>query len=306
MIWKRLYNKGSSLDKGTMHQIRNLINRTSVPLDPQNNMNAAEDFMLLLLHSHIVAAAETIQLVNSTDNVVDLAKAIVTQNVRLPRWNNHEPKKNEDQVYMYATELLSLALIWHGFHDSIREGDGDRILRYWKLLLVLFKSSNNHNYAKEAVNILLQYYYILSDRQKAQLLWSRCINTRGVSGANIACDLHMEHLNRRLKTVIRSMGANVNPTALEKAGKAIAPVHHVCQVFEQQTALHMHSDRHSAPSFGEDFNTVVSTLRSENVFTPTQGRAHTSYKFNSTLLEKHSLEDMKKKVEGTISKLYFL
>ncbi len=71
----------------------------------------------------------------------------------------------EDGVHCYGIEFLSLSLIWHGFHDSIREGDGDRILRYWKFLLVIFKSSNKRNYAKEAVNLLLQYYYLFSDRQ---------------------------------------------------------------------------------------------------------------------------------------------
>lgn len=191
-----------------MHQLHNLINRTSVPLYPQNNMNAAEDFMLLLLYTHIVAAAKTILSLNPTKSVVDLAKAVVMRNVRLPRLDNDEPRKSEDKdkVYVYATELLTLGLLWHEFHNSIREGDGNRMFRYWKLLLVLFKSSNNHNYAKEAVNILLQFYFILSDRQKAQILWSRCVNTRGVHGVNIPCDIHMERLNRRLKTVIRFNG----------------------------------------------------------------------------------------------------
>lgn len=146
-----------------------------------------------------------------------------------------------DGVHLYAKELLSLSLLWHGFHDSIREGDGERILCYWKLLLVVFKSTNHYNYAKEAVNILLQYYYFFSERMKAQLLWSRCVNTRGYTGVNIPCDLFMEHLNRRLKTILRSMGANAS---IVKAGKALAPVQHVCQVFEQQTSSGIHSDSH--------------------------------------------------------------
>ena len=67
VIWKRLYNSASGVDKGTM---RNLINQTSVPNDPQTNMNAAEDFLLLVLHTHIVAAANILQ---STDDVKELA-----------------------------------------------------------------------------------------------------------------------------------------------------------------------------------------------------------------------------------------
>ena len=62
VIWKRLYSIASSLDKGTMYQLRNLINQTNVPTDPQNNMNAAEDFMLIVLHAHIVAAASLLMV----------------------------------------------------------------------------------------------------------------------------------------------------------------------------------------------------------------------------------------------------
>ena len=88
-------------------------------------------------------------------------------------------------VYIYATELLSLGLLWHGFHDAIREADGDRILRYWKILLVVFNSSNS---AKEVANLLIQYHYAFSERQRAQLLWSRCVNTKAYAGTNFLCD----------------------------------------------------------------------------------------------------------------------
>lgn len=112
-----------------------------------------------------------------------------------------------------------MGLIWHGFHDAIKEADGERILRYWRLLLVVFKSTSHRNYAKEAVNLLYQYHYSLSERQKMQLLWSRCVNTQGFQGKNIPCDLYMEHLNRRLKTVIRGMGGNITPARMQHAAK---------------------------------------------------------------------------------------
>ena len=207
MVWGRLYNQNSAVEKGTMYHIRNLINRTTIPADPEKNMNASEDFLLLVVHAHVVAAAKVMQSMNPTDSVAELAKMIVANYIRLPRIDDEENEKCDDGVYLYAIELLSLGLLWHGFHDAIREGDGERILRYWKFLLVLFKSTNHRNYAKEAVNLLFQYYYKFSERERAQLLWSRCINTRGYPGANIPCDLFMEHLNRRLKTVIRAMKA---------------------------------------------------------------------------------------------------
>ena len=205
-----------------MYQLRNLINRTSIPSDPGDNMNAAEDFLLLLLHAHGVAAAKVIQSVNPLSSVSELSRAVVASFTRLPQVSStQKPEACEDGIHMYAVELLTLGLLWHGFHDAIREGDGERIIRYWKFFLIIFKSSNHPNYAKEAVHFLLQYEYLFSERQKAQLLWSRCVNTKGYRGANIPCDLHMEHLNRRLKTVLRGLGANISPKAVVKAGKAL-------------------------------------------------------------------------------------
>ena len=110
------------------------------------------------------------------------------------------------------------------------------------------------------MNLLLQYNYLLSESEKAQIQWSRCVNMRGYPGANIPCDLFMEHLNRRLKTVIHGMKANVSPTAIQKAGKAIASVHHVCEQFELQMSRSPCSDHHVYPGFGKDFDTTLKAL----------------------------------------------
>ena len=91
-------------------------------------------------------------------------------------------------------------------------------------MLLIFKATNHRNYAKEAVNVIMQRKY-LSKRKAAQLLWSRRVNTRGLVGCNIPCDLHMEHLNRRLKTILRALEANITPAAVVKAGQALATVH---------------------------------------------------------------------------------
>lgn len=104
-----------------------------------------------------------------------------------------------DEVYLYACDLLTLGLLWMCFHDAIREGDGARVMIYWKFLLPVFKILGRRNYSIEAVTIQLQKYHHLSERQATQLTWSRFVNTNGRCGCNIPCDLYLEHLNRRLK-----------------------------------------------------------------------------------------------------------
>lgn len=292
-----------------MYQLRNLVKRTNVPSDPQNNMNAAEDFFLLLLHTHVIASANTIMKFNPQTSVNDLEKLILVNYVHLPQAGSTEKDDptadagNADGVYVYATELLTLSILWHGFHDSIKEGDGERILRYWKILLIIFKVTRHYNYAKEAVNLLLQHH-LLSDRQKAQLLWSRCVNTRGVAGANIPGDLHNEHLNRRLKSIIAGQGANVSPDSIVTAGKAVQCVQQVCQAFEKQTATSIHSDKHTFPEFGKDFTEIMKVLDEEDIFVPTSTRQHKSFAFKCGILEKLSHKELLKKVEHSIQQLF--
>ena len=79
----------------------------------------------------------------------------------------------------------------------------------------------------------------------------------GCHGGNIPCDLHMEHLNRRLKTAISIMGTNVRPASIQKAGRAIASVQWICQMYKQQTASQKHSGFNSIPDFGKDFIQIL-------------------------------------------------
>ena len=87
----------------------------------------------------------------------------------------------------------------------------------------------------------------------------------------------------------------MTPATIQNAGKAIAPVQHVCQIVEQQTTRYQHSDHCTAPKFGKDFKTVLSVLENEQVFVHRGQRKHLSYKFNTTLMEKHSKEDIERK-----------
>ena len=46
-MWKHLYMKQSSSHIGTLYQLKTLINRTGVPLDPSDNVKSAEDFLFV-------------------------------------------------------------------------------------------------------------------------------------------------------------------------------------------------------------------------------------------------------------------
>ena len=94
--------------KGTMYQIRNVINGTCVLSDPGENMNGAGDFILLLVKAHVIAAAKVIQSVTHTDAVMQLAKAIITDHIRLPSTNGNNVMTK--CMYMPQSTIIVFAL----------------------------------------------------------------------------------------------------------------------------------------------------------------------------------------------------
>ena len=86
---------------------------------------------------------------------------------------------NKDDVYRYACELLSLGLLYSEYSDAVKEGDGQRVFRCFKYILLMFKASNRVNHACEIFCTLAQHKFILSPRLAHQLQWSRFINTHG-------------------------------------------------------------------------------------------------------------------------------
>ncbi len=90
-----------------------------------------------------------------------------------------------DLVAAYSRNLFSLGMLLMEFNDSIREGDGERVIRCWRYFLPLFKLDKRTNYSLEALMLLAQHEYLFTPRQKAQLKWSRTINTHGRIGKNI-------------------------------------------------------------------------------------------------------------------------
>lgn len=56
-MWKRLYNTESGMEKGTLYQLRNAINRRNVTKAAKSDVNANEDFLEVAVTGYILVAA---------------------------------------------------------------------------------------------------------------------------------------------------------------------------------------------------------------------------------------------------------
>ena len=69
-----------------------IINRSSVPSDPEKNVKATEDVFLLILHAHVVAAAKIVlqtSQISELSNVAEVAAATVRHFINLDLFNPH-------------------------------------------------------------------------------------------------------------------------------------------------------------------------------------------------------------------------
>ena len=185
--------------------------------------------------------------------------------------------KSPDGVFNYAAAVLNDCLLLMELRDAIHEGDGDRIIRIWKFMLVYYRSGNHTNYALEAFHLQCMVNAVATPRVAHQLTWSRVVNTRGGPGNNIPIDLHNERLNRILKNSIGDMGANVSEKAIVKRSKSLKGVIDILDAFDSDTEINPSSSHHSMPSQRKDEDTVLEQLLKTKVFDYTPGRKHKSF-----------------------------
>ena len=263
-FWNMLCKKGVAIQKGSLPQLKHLIHCTA-NLDPTKNMKGCEDFLTTVLYAHVISAANEI-LSGNGDGYTDvtvLSREIVT---RFLSFDPDIKDNGQDKVRRYALQVLNLGLLWHGFNDAIKEGDGNRIFNYYKFFLLVYKAGKCHNYCKEIINLFLQYHFLFTERQAQQLKWCRVVNTQGKPGKNVSCDLHIEHLNNRLKGMINNIHAKNPDNAIDRVAKSIGTVHQVCEIFERENhAVHVLA-KHNKPSFAKELDLMVKELDEQQVF----------------------------------------
>ena len=360
IMWERLYKSGSSLQAGTLMQLRNLINRRNISakMKVEGHVNEAEDFLRLIVRCHIIAAVmhhfgmqdlkdqptrNALIVDNSTTsrnkwNQLKAELEVVVDTYIIPRqfartlskeptssdlhrsFNPHTSRiatehsycpsgsavttpsllRNlpgtivrqgsraasesirrvaRDGVFNYASAVLNDGMLLMEFEDAIKEGDGLRILRCWKSMLIYFHTAGHSNYTKEAILLQAVVNAAATPRVAAQVMWSRTVSTRGGTGRNIPVDLHNEHLNHVVKTAISHVGANISTASILQCGKSLKSLVSLLQNFDEQHGVPPPSSAHTRTSISKDESAILEVLvQKMNVFDYVPGRVHDSFK----------------------------
>ena len=154
-----------------------------------------------------------------------------------------------DHVLAYTKQVLHHGCFYLEHRDSLKEDDGDRICRSHRYMLPMFQSSGRKNYAIEMLQFLLHHDYILSECEKAELLWNRLVNVHGLPGRNTPSDLHYEHLNCICKTAVKGLGPNKTKKNITKIGKAVGTVSTILNQYDEDNGVGSCSlSHHKIPS----------------------------------------------------------
>ena len=99
----------------------------------------------------------------------------------------------------------------------------------------------------------------------------------GAPGRNISCNLHMEHLNRLVKTAIEGLGVNKLKEAIAWAGRAIGVIDSCALSFDMDLGVAVPNGRHYDKS-ESDVKAIVEQLLESDVLEPSLTNKHNCIK----------------------------
>ncbi len=91
-----------------------------------------------------------------------------------PSVYDHEIEKeiadSPDDVFNYCTARVNLCLLWWSVDDAVKEGDGERIIRFWKYFLLYYKAYGHHKDAYAAFMLQAKIQSIYTEAQSEQII----------------------------------------------------------------------------------------------------------------------------------------
>ena len=205
------------------------------------------------------------------------------------------PAEESDDVFNYQCNLLNHGLLYANFRDAISEGDGERILRCWKFLLLHFYAdgSSNTKYAIEALFLQFQQQALLSPRQAYLQKWNRSVNRHSSIGKNVAFDLDLEHDNNHLKEAMCKLGPNVSESSVSRIFGSLKIARETIENISRESQVMKRSGKDFVASAKKDNDKLVENLILNKAFLFPNGRKYKTFTdCKRSALHNLNMEDM--------------
>ena len=163
-------------------------------------------------------------------------------------------------------------------NDTEKEGDGERALRNWKLLLLYFRSPPHaKKYAYEAMRVISYSKALFTEKMATRVLQGQFINIKGGKGNNVANDLKMEHLIKYNKVILHDLCGNKTLKAIQRSSKATHGLQSVIATFDNECKITPDSTQHTHKSKSEDETVMIDKLKKLQPFKYHPGRMSNAF-----------------------------
>lgn len=171
--------------------------------------------------------------------------------------------------------------------DAIKEGDGSRLVRCFKLALLFEYKFKHTKYAFVLLLFFAKIYALLSEKEAFKVVHNRFVNKTGKQGGNILLDLHTEHLNLDLKKLLNAMGGKITEASAQRCARSITVLNKVMDGVYQDCRKSRKGGFHRTKNANETVRSITDYLLQITAFQHTPGREdYPSFKrFKATILE---------------------
>lgn len=200
-----------------------------------------------------------------------------------------DSKKEEkvDEIFQYNCALLADGLFFLNFLDATSEGDGLRLIRQYKYMMLYCKADGEHSnkYSLECLYQFFLIYALLSPRDRERFIWNRSVNNFGGTGKNIALDLDTEHSNNYLKQAVKNLGPNLTERSVTRICHAEKGTRSILQSLDRNLKLISNSGNHASVSLERDLSQLVKRLVEVQAFEFQQRKEEDRYSCFSNFIQ---------------------
>ena len=183
----------------------------------------------------------------------------------------------EDHVRNYSINALALCLLARNYEDARKHGDGLRIIRLIKFMMLLFKIDGKTKYSFHTLHHLAQVTFLLPPKLAHDIIWKRFVNNKGRVDTNVEMDRGLEHHNRAFKLDCRGFMGKVTEMSITRSNCSYQEVEKILSHQDTIGGVKRMSGIHAHPDFDKDVKELAEELHHANIFGEVQGRYHKAF-----------------------------
>lgn len=200
----------------------------------------------------------------------------------------------QDFIRNYSRNAMLLCLIANDFEDARKHGDGLRIIRLLKFMMLFFKHDGKRKYVFHILHHLAQIKFLLPPKLAHDIVWNRFVNHCGKVDSNLEMDREVEHHNRAFKLDCRLCMGKVTDNSISRSSCSYQQTEDLLAIYDKCSSVKTMSGKHPQPNMHKDVEGLATDLHSAQIFSNIPGRCHKAFpSFPRTVLQ--TLEPMKLK-----------